>query len=180
MCLMSNEFEVSWEKWKTIYKKYRNGYNKDIWSEISQHPLDRIIDELGQIYLASSSRQRIIVDEALNSGYIEQWDLALYIRRVGLRLPLEKNEKMIDWAFLITLILYKFVDPRDLIVSLILMAVGAKKAGINIEDNLEAAQLTTNKHVMDLLTNALHQSEVSINITIKMFGPPEWKNNNSQ
>jgi hypothetical protein len=172
---MITSFEDSWERWKREYSKHRNGYNKDIWADINRHPLDMILDNLAQLYLEASANQKTIIREALNSGQIEPWDLALYIRRVGLRLPAEKNEVLVNWAFWAAIISHNYVDPRDITVSLILMAVGAKKAEIRIENHLEAAKSTAIGDSSDFLNHALNQSEASVNITIKMFGPPEWK-----
>ena len=172
---MNISFEDSWKSWKAEYSKHRNGYNKDIWVDISRHPLDKIIDKLAQLYLEASTNQKTMIRESLKSGQIEPWDLTLYIRRVGLRLPLARDETLVKWGFWAAIIASEHVDPRDITVSLILMAVGAKKAEISIEDHLESAELTAIGNSNDLLTRALNQSESSVNITTKMFGPPEWK-----
>lgn len=172
---MITSFEDSWERWKREYSKYRNGYNKDIWGNINKHPLDRILDNLAQLDLEASANQKTIIREALDSGQIEPWDLTLYIRRIGLRLSVEKNTILVNWAIWAAIVSHKHVDPRDINVSIILMVVGAKKAGINIVNHLETVKLTTLGGSSDFLNHALNQSEASVNTTIKMFGPPEWK-----
>lgn len=175
---MQNDFQPSWIKWKIRYilnrKKYYTRRKNDIWTEINSHQLDRLLDELAEIYINASSSERSIIFEYVKKRNKLSWEIVLYIRRIALRLKQIKDEGLIYRALGMAMLVSKSDDPRDILISLILLKVGATKYGIDIKpwyNKIDPVALTNTK---GLFFRAENQTLKSVNITISKFGPPEW------
>jgi len=99
----------------------------------------------------------------------------MYVRRVSLRLASEGNSgDLVLKALGIASLVSKFEDPRDVLVSVILLNFGAKRVGIDIKkwfDKIDPSAISSEDSIY---YRATHQTEKSIAITLEMFGPPGW------
>jgi hypothetical protein len=175
---MDKYFRTPWSKWKFKYlfnsKTYKFRYPENVWEDINVHPFDLVLDQLAKIYLDASLTEKIDIEKYVKKRVRLSWALVLYIRRVGLRLQHKKEDVLAYWAMGIALLASKSDDFRDIINSLILLKVGAEKVGLDLKplyNKIDSAALTNPKSIF---YRAENQSEKSIMITIKNFGPPEW------
>ena len=65
----------------------------------------------------------------------------------------------------------KFEDPRDILISLILLNWAAQKTGANFDEQVAKINPTLITSGDSLFYQASHQTEKSIEITLNMFGP---------
>lgn len=172
---MDMGFEASWQRWKALYVDKRQGYNQAIWADVGFHPLDKALDELARLYLRASPAQIRTIERALHGQQIEPWDLVLYIRRAGVRLLQERKTELLEWALAIAVLCSRHVDPRDLIVSIILLFMGADRISINPEEFIEKMGVVIDQEMKKLFLETLHMPAEDINLTVKMFGPADWK-----
>jgi hypothetical protein len=175
---MDNDFQVSWTKWKIRYifnlKKYYTKRKRDIWNEINSHKLDKLLDQLAQIYLQASPAEKNAIEEYVKKRDQLSWELVLYVRRVALRLQTKKEEHLIYWALGIVLLASKCDDPRDVLNSLILLKIGAEKVGLDLKSWYEKVYPTALSDLQSIFYREENRSEKSISITINKFGPPGW------
>jgi hypothetical protein len=173
---MKNSFNESWSDWQSQYNRNRIKYNADVWSNIVLHPLDKLLDDFAQLYFDGSKDTKSSMEKYVQNNPSLLWEVVLYVRRVGLRLTSEKNrDDLVHKALELSFLVSKFEDPRDILVSLILLNFGAKKLGIGIEKWFEKINPSAIFSEDSILYQATHQTEKSIAITIDMFGPPGWK-----
>ena len=171
---MKDSFHESWSNWRSLYERNRIKYDEDLWSNLVLHPLDKLLDGFAQLYLDAPRETNNSMEKYVQNTPSLLWELVLYVRRVGLRLASEGNSNnLVLKALGISYLVSKFEDPRDILVSLILLNFGAKRVNIDIEkwfDKIDPFAIFENS----IFFRATHQTEKSVAITIDMFGPPGW------
>jgi hypothetical protein len=181
---MNHNSRVSWIKWKFSYMFNRKGYftrfNRNIWGEIGSHKLDQLVDQLAQLYLFASAEEKNIIDSYIRKKDQLSWELVLYVRRAALRVQNNKDDRLIYWALVIALLASKSDDPRDVLNSLLLLKIGAEKAGIDIKTWYEKVSPNALSNLQSIFYTVENQPEKSIATAVNKFGPPEWKSVSSQ
>ena len=172
---MKNNFQDSWLSWQSLYKRNRIKYDEDIWSNIAHHPLDKLLDEFAQLNLGVPTETNNLIEDYVQNNPTLLWELLMYVRRVSLRLASEGNSgDLVLKALGIGSLVSKFEDPRDVLVSVILLNFGATRVGIDIKkwfDKIDSSGISSEDSIY---YRATHQTEKSIAITLEMFGPPGW------
>ncbi len=172
---MNLDFNSRWRAWQQAYARLKKSYNEDIWSNVADDPLDKVLDELADIALGTKPEEGLLIEQAIKKHKIEAWDLTLYVRRAGLRLEQEKHIELLERALAIVGVCSNYEDPRDMLVSLTLLIAGLRKSGISIEKYTEKMGEIKALNARELLNKAFHQSDRSISLTVQTFGPPDWQ-----
>ncbi len=172
---MDKNFEARLSTWKKQYSKQRGSYRTGVWANIDSHPLDTIFDDLADLYQNVPDQQRNAFSKIIVMLDHEVLDCLLYIRRIGLRLELTKQIHLFEYAIAITSLCVDFADPRDLLMSIMLLIYGAKKAGMNTENYINNYMISNDPKIKGLFNKAVSLSVRNLELTIEWFGPSEWK-----
>jgi hypothetical protein len=175
---LDKNFLTLWRKWKFQHlfssKTYKFRYSENIWEDINIHPFDLSLDKLAQIYLEASSTGKADIEKYVQRRDGLSWALVLYIRRAALRLQSKEEDILAYWAMGIALLASKSDDVRDIVISLMLLKVGAEKIGVDLKplyNKIDPSGLTYSKSIF---YKAENQPNNSLIYAIKKFGPPEW------
>ena len=170
----NKEFSKKWKTWMQSYKQIENRYNRNIWIDYENHPQDLSFEQLASLYSDATVRQRRKIKGQFSRKQIRLRDLVMYIRRLGIIISMTKMEEYVDTALTLSGIAIRY-GFSDLTVSLILMKIGAEKAGISTSEYFENHINNASGDYKTLLNNVYtHPKDLEIRYITK-YGPPEWQ-----
>lgn len=175
---MDNQLEVSLLKWTLRYfvseKRYRIMRKSDIWDNIKNHKLDKLFDELGWIYLRATSSRRKTIEKIVRMIPYLSWQLVLYVRRSAVRLLFDNN--IVRYGLSVGLLISHREDPRDVVMSFLILMVGFEKAGINFEEWTNKFVLENSFNSVDLsfFRDVQNKPDDWKKYALEKFGPPSW------
>ncbi len=154
---------------------YRDG---DIWSASFESSLESQLSELADLYWESTPDQRRQIRDSLSSRLVMH--LFLYVRRVAILIEDRDDVPWLRRGLAMAAIENgRGADYRDLIVSLVILRHGAERVGIKTRKHFNEAIKMAEPEVRDILRNARDHRESDVKLTIREFGPPQWRGGRS-
>src|SRR5690606_29946878 len=126
----------------------------------------------------ASSRQRQVMRQSLCELSDDcarfRWALLIYVRRGGTMLKSPDDAIWLKRGLAIASLENAGFDPRDTIVSLVLLRYAAEEAGLDVKQYFSQAIENSDDNLNGCLTNALHHGPLNTWKLICTHGPPEW------
>lgn len=128
---------------------------------------------MADLYWDATDRQRQKIRDAVNPQY--SWELLAYIRRVAILMETKSDVQWLRRGLAIAAIENSCTDYRDLIVSLVILRHGAERAGIKTRTHFDDTIKVADEQIHGFLKNARDHRESDVKLTVRAFGPPQWR-----
>ena len=157
---------------------YRFANAVEIWENIGSASLDKFFIGLAELYLDSNDKQRQTLYEYCGQKKVILENLWYFIRRIGVLIYTGDDKRWLDIGIACAILDGGRVDPRDLIVSLVLLRYFAEEQKIDAKGVFDKFIQSAEGGVKGILENAQNYPKSSIRGIVHSFGPPKEQNHN--
>lgn len=169
----ASRFAVIREKMDQARGSYNFKTEEELWEDIGSNPLDIAFRELSELYLeADYIQKRHIFDSMTNA--LSLYDIWYFVRRVGKQIKSASDHKWLETGIAAGMIDGARTDPRDLIVSLVLLRFAAESRGIDTRPFFDRAIQNADEKMVPILKNVRDHGPKDVRYTVRSFGDPEW------
>jgi len=173
---LKTQTQKEFRTWQKQYSHNKFDYtNFDLWQDVGEHPLDILFMDLAKIYQEASNSDRKLIEKTFENRTHHLWQLIIFIRRLAILVISRDQLQIVQFGLAITLIEGGHFDPRDAVISLVILKFASQRAGINIDDMIDQLlSLSISKTMELILRNVRNHHQADIVYSVKEFGPPNW------